>query len=107
MPMLDIGRLRRQHLLMATLYVGLRRQHCLVATAFVGLCRQHCILATALLDESQGRGLHSPNGRLVLTPFFGKSVLAALSLGMPETGILVSQARESGLAVLAPRCLAG
>jgi hypothetical protein len=39
----------------------------------------------------------------------GKSVLAALCLGecrTPLTGILVSQARESGLAVLVPCCLA-
>ncbi len=93
---------------MATSFCGLCRQHCLVATAFVGLCRQHCILATALLYESQGRGLHSPNGRRVPTSFvLGKSVLAALLLGAPETGFLVSQARESGLAVLAPCCLAG
>ena len=92
--MLDFGRLRRQHLLMATLYVG--------------LCRQHCILATVLLDKSQGRGLHSPNGRRVPTLFvLGKSVLTALLLGAPETGFLMPQARKSGLTVLAPRCLAG
>jgi hypothetical protein len=42
--------------------------------------------------------------------FLGKSVLTALSLGecrTPVTGVLVTQARKSGLAVLAPCCLAG
>ena len=42
--------------------------------------------------------------------FVGKSVLAALSLSKcrtPVAGVLVTQARESGLAVLAPCCLAG
>jgi hypothetical protein len=41
--------------------------------------------------------------------FVGKSVLAALSLSecrTPVAGVLVTQARESGLAVLAPCCLA-
>jgi hypothetical protein len=39
--------------------------------------------------------------------FLGTRVLAALSLGTPVTGVLITQARESGLAVLAPCCLAG
>ena len=89
------------------LVAGLRCQHCLVATAFVSLRRQDCLLATVLLNKSQGRAIHSLNGRLVLTPFFGKSVLAALSLGTPDTGVLVSEARESSLAVLALCCLVG
>jgi hypothetical protein len=43
--MLYVG-LRRQHFLVATLYIGLRRQHFLVATLYVGLCRQHFLVAT-------------------------------------------------------------
>jgi hypothetical protein len=40
------------------LYIGcLRRQHFLVATLYVSLRRQQSLLATALLDECEGRGL--------------------------------------------------
>jgi hypothetical protein len=42
--------------------------------------------------------------------FLGKSVLAALSLGecrTPVAGVLITQARKSGLTVLTPCCLAG
>jgi hypothetical protein len=38
--MLYIGCLRRQHFLVATVYVGLRRQHFLMATLYFGLRRQ-------------------------------------------------------------------
>ena len=71
MPTLYIGCHRRQHLLVATLYVGLRRQHFLVATLYVRFCRQHslvatlyvrlrrqqCLVATALLSKCEGHGL--------------------------------------------------
>jgi hypothetical protein len=71
------------------MFVGLHRQHHgLVSTWVVRLRRQHC---------------------LVTTLFVGKSVLAARSLGECRTlvaGVLVTQAHDSGLAVLAPCCLA-
>ena len=52
-------------------------------------------------------GVRSVLSLIKVVFFLGTSVLAALSLGTPVTGVLVTQARESGLAVLAPCCLAG
>jgi len=42
--------LRRKHFLVATLYIGLRPQHFLVATLYVGLCRQHFLVVTLYVD---------------------------------------------------------
>ena len=56
------------------------------------------------------KGVLSALSLIEMTLFLGKSVLTALSLGecrTPVTGVLVTQARKSGLAVLAPCCLAG
>ena len=56
-PTLHSGCLRRQHFLVATLYVRFCRQHSLVATLYVRLRRQQCLVATALLSKCEGHGL--------------------------------------------------
>ena len=52
-------------------------------------------------------GVRSALSLIEVAFFLGTSVLAALSHGMSVTGILVTKARESGLAVLVPCCLVG
>ncbi len=111
---------------MATAFVGLRRQHCLVAMALLDECEgrglpspcgssvgrlyQLCKLRLHLSCNLRQYCLVATEGALSLIEvvfFLGTSVLAALSLGTPVTGVLVTQARESGLAVLVPCCLTG
>jgi len=126
--------LRRQHFLMATAFVGLHHQHCLVATSLLDECKgrglrspcgslvstlfvgrlhqlrelllyQSCDLRQYCLGATEG--VRSALSLIEVAFFLGTRVLTALSLGTFVTGILVTQARESGLAVLAPCCLAG